>query len=78
MSQMMVHVLIQMTITFEILKSYRGFFHWLVSEKTRKVCDQNDIRLITRSCERNILQRHEKCQVYDFGDSATGPDEAKY
>ena len=36
------------------------------------------LRFITRCCERNILQRHEKCQFYAFGDGATGLDKAKY
>ena len=52
--------------------------NWLVSWQTKKVYEQNDIRLITRCCEWNILQRHEKCQLYAFGDDATGPDEAKF
>ena len=25
-----------------------------------------------------ILQRHEKCQIFAFGDGGMGPDEAKY
>ena len=50
----------------------------LISWETRKLYEQNDIRFITRCCESNILQRHEKCQFYAFGDGATGPDEAKY
>ena len=52
----------------------------LFAWKTRKVYEQNDIyiRFITRCCERNILQRHEKCEFYAFGDGATGPDKAKY
>ena len=51
--------------------------NWLVSWKTRKVYEQNGLRLITRCCEWNILQRHEKCQFCSFGDGAAGPDEAK-
>lgn len=31
--------------------------------------------LITRCCKWNILQRHEKCQFYAFGNGLTGPDE---
>ena len=32
--------------------------NWLVSWKTRKVYEQNDVRLITRCCEWNNLQCH--------------------
>ena len=63
-----------MTVSTQLLLMDKINFSW----KTREVYEQNDIRLITRCCEKNILQRHEKCQVYDFGDGATGPDEAKY
>ena len=52
--------------------------NWLVSRKTRKTYEQNDIRLNTKCCEGNILWRHEKCQFYAFGDGAMGPDRAKY
>ena len=51
---------------------------WLVSRKTRKVYEQNDIKHNTRCCEWNILRRHEKCQFYAFGEGATSPDKAKY
>ena len=33
MSEMLVHVLIQTAITFEILKSYRGFYIFLYADK---------------------------------------------
>ena len=52
--------------------------NWLVSWKTTKAYAQNDIRLITRCCEWNILQRHEKFQFDAFRDASTGPDEPKY
>ena len=39
MSEMLVHVLIQMAITFEILKSYRGFYIFLpIKDYTLQLC----------------------------------------
>ena len=39
MSEMLVHVLIQTAITFEILKLYRGFYIFLsIKEYTLRLC----------------------------------------
>ena len=52
--------------------------NWLVSWKSRKVYEQNEIRLITTCCELNILLRLQKFQFDAFRDGSTGPDEPKY
>ena len=39
MSEMLVHVLIQTTITFEILKSYRDFYiFWPIKDYILRLC----------------------------------------
>ena len=52
MSEMLVHVLIQTAITFEILKTYRGFLH-IFADKL-KVCTLRLCRLEVSARSQNL------------------------